>query len=206
MEETSVTLSDMREILLENDIVISISMKKDDEILHTAEVPFPSAGYGGGMLMLSPSEQYLVFSYYSGQSEEAYILFKIRDTCLEFIYGSDYLYGEGASYLFSEREELLYQALPNSIGPWYRENAEEDENGEPLFEFCQINVLDIQEKTVSCHSIQVVPSERWDDELAEGEPPCLIEIVDSHMLRIVMPWGEEQLVLPLDDRIIFRPS
>ena len=204
MEETSVTLSDMREIFLDDDIVIS--MKRGNEILHTFEVPFPSAGYGGGMLMLSPSEQYLVFSYYSGQSEEAYILFEIQDASLKFIYGSDYLYGEGASYLFSEHEELLYQALPNSIGPWYRENAEDDENGELFFEFCQINVLDIQKKTVECHSIHVVPSECWDDKWAEGEPPCLIEIVDCHMLRITMPWGEEQLVLPLDDRIIFRPN
>ena len=117
MEETSVTLSDMREIFLDDDIIIS--MKRDDEILHTFEVPFPSAGYGGGMLMLSPSERYLVFSYYSGQSEEAYILFEIQNSCLEFIYSSDYLYGEGVSYLFSEHEELLYQALPKSIGPWY---------------------------------------------------------------------------------------
>ena len=87
MEETSVTLIDMLEIFLDDDIIIS--MKRDDEILHTFEVPFPSAGYGGGMLMLSPSERYLVFSYYSGQSEEAYILFEIQDSCLEFIYGSE---------------------------------------------------------------------------------------------------------------------
>lgn len=206
MEETSVTLSDMREIFLNDDDDIIISMKRDDEILHTFEVPFPSAGYGGGMLMLSPSERYLVFSFYSGQSEEAYILFEIQDSCLEFIYGTDYLYGEGISYLFSEREELLYQALPKSLGPWYREDAEENAKGELIFEFCQINVLDIQRKTVACHSIQVVPSEHWDDEWAEGEPPCLMEIIDCHALSIVMPWGEEQLALPLNDRILFRPS
>lgn len=176
MEETSVTISDMREIFLDDDIIIS--MKRNNEILYTFEVPFPSAGYGGGMLMLSPSERYLVFSYYSGQSEEAYILFEIQDSCLEFIYGSDYLYGEGASYLFSEHETLLYQALPKSLGPWYREDAEENEKGELIFEFCQINVLDIQRKTV----------------------------VDCHALSIAMPWGEEQLALPLDDRILFRPS
>ena len=203
-EATSITLSDMREIILDDDIVIS--MKKGEEILHAFEVPFPSAGYGGGILMISPSERYLVFSYYSGQSEEAYILFEIRDTYLELIYGSDYLYGEGASYLFSEHEDFLYQALPKSIGPWYCECAEEDENGELFFEFCQINVLDIQKKTVTCSSIQVIPSEHWDDEWAEGEPPCLTEIVDRHTLRITMPWGEEQLVFPLDDRVTFRPN
>ena len=49
--------------------------------------------------MLSPSERYLVFSYYSGQSEEAYILLEIQDSCLEFTYGSDYLYREGASIM-----------------------------------------------------------------------------------------------------------
>ena len=98
MEETSVILSDRREVILDDEDII-ISMKRDDEILHTFKVPFPSAGYGGGMLMLSPSERYLVFSYYSGQSEEAYILLEIQDSCLEFTYGSDYLYGEGASIM-----------------------------------------------------------------------------------------------------------
>ena len=200
---TSVTLSDMREIILDD---IVISMKKGKEIIHAFEFPVPSAGYGGGALMLSPSERYLVFSYYSGQSEEAYILFEIYDTCLKFIYGSDYLYGEGASYLFSEREDFLYQALPKSIGPWYCEMAEEDENGELFFDFCQINVLDIQKTIVTHSSIQVIPPEHWDDELAEGEPPCLIDIVDCHTLRITMPWGEEQLALSLNGRITFRPS
>ena len=37
------------------------------------------------------------------------------------------------------------------------------------------------------------------------EPFYISEIVDDHILHIIMPWGEEEVVLPLNDIIAFKP-
>ena len=206
MEEKSVVLDDKQEIQLNDDNGILISIKSDNEIIHTLEISYPSAGYGGGRLLLSPSKQYLLFSYYSGESEEAYIIFKISDSHLESVYHSEYLCGEGASYIFSESEEFLFQLLPESVGPWYKEDTKIDQEGNLFFEFCQINILDIGSKEISKYKIRVIPSKDWDEDIAEKEPPRFIGVTDNFMLRMAMPWGEEKLAFPLDDVIVFRPK
>jgi len=43
------------------------------------ELPYPSAGIGGGRLLKSPSEGHVVLSLYSGQSEEGYEVFAQSD-------------------------------------------------------------------------------------------------------------------------------
>ena len=60
MEEKSVTLSDGQEIILDDDNDIFLSIKSGNEIIHTLEVSYPSGGYGGGKLLLSPSKRYLL--------------------------------------------------------------------------------------------------------------------------------------------------
>lgn len=206
MEGKSIVLSDNRKILLNDDNDILISIISGGEIVHTFEAFCPSGGYGGGALLLSPSEQYLLFSYYSGESEEGYMIFKIHNSCLECVYDCGYLCGEGASYVFSDNEEFLFQALPESVGPFYAEDAESDENGDLFFELCQINRLDIQNKTIDRHILRVFLPEHWDEDMAEEEPPRLTGIKDNRALCMAMAWGEEELAFPLEDVIVFRPE
>lgn len=205
-KEKCVVLRDKREILLSDDEDISLSVMLNGKTIYTYPVPYPSAGYGGGALLLSPSERYLLFSYFSGQSEEAYTVFKISACCLESVYESGYVCGEGASYIFSANEDYLIQALPESVGPWYEEDADTDKNGILFFEFGEITILDIKKKTPDKHLIHVYPSDNWDEDMAEGAPFYLDEIVDDRILRFVMPWGEEELALPLEEIIIFKPK
>ena len=69
MEETKmVLLSDKRKVVLEDDDDLILSLVFDDKAESIFEVPYPSGGYGGGRLKLSPSENYLIFSYFSGDS------------------------------------------------------------------------------------------------------------------------------------------
>ena len=206
MEIKSVILSDKREILLDDDNDITISIVCGDQIQYTLEISYPSCGYGGGSLLLSLSEQILLFSYYSGESEEGYMLFQIYPASLAFVYSSEILCGEGANYLFSDNDAFLFQMLPESIGPWYFEDAEIDENGNMFFALCQINVLNIQAKTVNRHTIHVFPSIHWDNDFAEAQPPHFLELINNRILSIAMPWGTEKLSLPLDDTIIFNPN
>lgn len=112
IEETkSVILVNHREITLDDADDIFLSFMNQGQPQSIFEVPYPDAGYGGGGLFLSPSEQYLVFVYFSGESEEAFILFKIEEDSLEVQYASAYLYGEDGDYWFSEDEKIFLQTL-----------------------------------------------------------------------------------------------
>lgn len=197
-----VTLSDNRQILLEdeNDIVLSVVSGGETKVRLPAA--YPSAGYGGGALSLSASEGYLLFSYCSGQSEEAFIVFRIAGDDLEPVYESGYLFGEGAGYLFSDDEAFLFQAL--RTGWWYEEAAETDKNGCSYYIFGQINVLDVENKTFWKHSIRVYPADDWIEEVTDEGPFRLCETVPGGALGVRMPWGKETLALPLQDPIVFR--
>ena len=138
-------------------------------------VPYPSAGYGGGSLWLSFSEKYLLFAYYSGESEEAYCLFRIEDGGLKLVYASGYRCGEGASYAFADNETFLVQALPASVGPWYLEDACTDADGRRYFAYGELNILDIQKGTMERHLLRVVPSADWDEQFAEAEAFFVVE-------------------------------
>lgn len=113
MEEVkTVFLTDGRKIALDDDNEeLILSLISNDKTEDTYEVPCPSGGYGGGSLQLSPAEKYLVFSYYSGESEEAFSLFEIENGRLKHLFNSGYLYGEDAYYSFANDEKLLVQTF-----------------------------------------------------------------------------------------------
>ncbi|MDE7326635.1 MAG: hypothetical protein K2N63_10210 [Lachnospiraceae bacterium] len=207
-EGRHILLRDKREIILHDDIILQndnailISILLEGNTIYSYPIAYPSGGYGGGTMLLSLSEQYLLFSYYSGQSEEAYILLRIRDSYLESVYESGYLCGEGASYVFSEDENYLFQALPASLGSWYvDENAQMDENKTPYFQYGEINMLHIGNKEVKKHSLNVYPSWNWDEDMAEAEPFYISAVADQ-FLSLAMPWGEIKLEFPLQDIIV----
>lgn len=203
-EGTHLTLKDGREILLQDDKDIFLSVRSGHETLSSYPFTCPSGGYGGGTLLLSPSEQYLIFSFFSGQSEEGFSLFQIEDSRLVPLFESEYFYGEGASYLFSDDEGVLFQSLLGGFGPWYVEDAYQDEEGAPYFRYGEINILDVKSKSLSRHKFHVYPSESWEAEI-DG-PSDISKITGGDTLHIAMPWGEETLTLPLEDTIVFRPE
>lgn len=199
-----VVLSDKREILLNDEGDIVLSVVSNGETKFTFEIPYPLEGYGGGTLLLSLSEKYLLFSYYSGQSEEAFILFRIEGEALKTVYESGYLYGEGAGYIFSNNEEFLFQTL--RTGWWYESEAEMDKNGNRFYEFGEINILNIMKKTLNKHRVQIYPSSDWKEEVTDEGDFLLSKIVNDDRISVIMPWGEEKLALPLKDVIVFKPE
>ena len=164
-----IILNDGRRIVLEDKEEICLTLYSCADAGQTFLVPYPSAGYGGGNLWLSLSEKYLLFAYYSGESEEAYCLFRIEDGGLKLVYESGYRCGEGASYAFADNETFLVQALPASVGPWYLEEACTDADGRRYFAYGELNILDIQKGTMERHLLRVVPSADWDEQFAEAE-------------------------------------
>ena len=162
--------------------------------------------YGGGSLWLSPSQSYLLFAYYSGQSEEGFTLFRITDK-LEEVYKS-YLIGEGASYFFSEDEKLLIQVLPNNCSTWdydIEDLTEKDEDGNLFYDFGYINIFDIEKKAISEHLIRVYHSDYLHFFETEYNDRSLSPtMAGANVLKLSMPWGDETFNFPLKGKIIFR--
>jgi hypothetical protein len=207
-ERKLVQLSDGREVQLIDDGSLSILLKKNGELLASVSMKLSPAGYGGGSIHLSPSESFVLFAYHSGQSEEAFTLVNL-DNDLTIVFESDYIFGEAASYCFTEDEGKLIQALPLSCdewwAPWIDENVDRDNEGYTHFRFGTINVLDLGTYKLVEHEVRIRPTNSWAPELKEYDPMLYPEIVGENTLKISWPWGDENFVLPLPEVIIYRP-
>lgn len=201
-----VVLTNKKEIVLNDDGAISLSIISCGQNSYIYPVPYPSCGYGGGGLLLSPSKQFLVFSYYSGQSSETFMLFKIEECSLELLYDSGDLCGENGDFCFFNNEECLLQAL--RTGWWYAGAEDEeqlDKDGNKFYEFGIINILKIKEKVLDKHSIHVYPTSEWEIEITDNGPFEFSEI-NGKSLSVITPWGKEVFYCPLKDVIIIKPK
>lgn len=202
--QKTVVLTNKREITLNDQLDIFLSLIDDTQEPYIFPVPYPLGGYGGGGLFLSPSENYLLFSYYSGQSSETFMLFKIEGHSLELLYDSGDLRGENGDFCFSDDEKYLFQAL--RTGWWYageEDEAKTDKDGNKFYEFGIINILKIKERVLEKHIIYVYPSDDWEIEITDFGPFEFSKITDR-LLNIAMPWGKETLNCPLKDVIIIK--
>ncbi len=198
-----VTLADGSKIILQDEDDITLSLVSNDKIKDTFQFPCPSGGYGGGSLLQSPSEKYVIFSYFSGESEEGFTLFEVVDYQFKFLYDSDYLYGEDANYDFADNEKTLIQTF--RIGSWYKENAETDKNGDMYYAFGELNLLNLETFSLDRHTILVYPSDDWKEEKTDVGTFLFTDIVNG-MLRVEMPWGNEIFQYPLQETLVIKFS
>jgi hypothetical protein len=207
LEDTKITkLKNGSEIRLNED-PLSIVKVSNGEVVASLKLQFPSSGYGGGSIYVSPSEKYILFLFYSGQSEEAFTLLTNNDE-ISILYESGYLFGEAASYCFSEREGYLVQGLPYTCSewwlPWIDGDVERDEEGYLYFPFGQINILNIQNSNLEKHEIIIQPKSNWQPN-QEGYNPFLSpEIIGNDILKVSWPWGNENFKLPITGDIVIK--
>lgn len=202
-EANTIFLSDGRKVVLDDTDDIILSLVSNNKTEDTFEMPYPSGGYGGGSLQLSPSGKYFVFSYFSGESEEAFLLLKIEDGRLKFLYNSGYLYGEDASYSFVNNEKILVQTFRTDT--WYKENAKTDENGDMYYKFGELNLFNLETHELDRHSIHVYPSDDWEEEKTDVGTFMFSEINDSQ-LSVIVPWGKVIFCEPLENILVIRPE
>ena len=202
MEETkTVFLADGRKIILDDDDDLILSFVSSNKTEDTCTVPYPSGGYGGGSLQLSPSEKYLVFSYFSGESEEAFSLFEIENGRLNLLYDSGYLYGEDAHYSFVNDEKILVQTFRTEF--WYKENAKPDENNDMYYEFGELNLFNLETHELIRHTIHVYPSDDWKEEETDVGPFMFSEI-NGCQFSVIVPWGKVTFCEPLENILVVR--
>ena len=197
-----VVLADGRKVVLEDDQDISLSLVINDDMQDTCQFPHLSGNYGGGSLLLSPSERYVVFSYFSGESEEGFALLEIEGKHLRLLYDSDYLYGEDANYSFINQEKGLVQTF--RTGGWYEEEAQTDENGDSYYQFGELNLLDLETNQLDRHTIVVYPSEDWVEEETDVGKFLFSHMEDGKSLCAEMPWGKEIFPYPLEETLVIR--
>ena len=202
MEETKIVfLAGGRKIILDDEDDLILSFVSSNKTEDTCTVPYPSGGYGGGSLQLSPSEKYLVFSYFSGESEEAFSLFEIENGRLNFLYDSGYLYGEDAHYSFVNDEKILVQTFRTEF--WYKENAKTDENNDIYYEFGELNLFNLETHELIRHTIHVYPSDDWEEEATDVGPFMLSEI-NGCQFSVIVPWGKVTFCEPLENILVVR--
>lgn len=90
----------------------------DGAVASEAALPYPGGGLGGGFLLVSPTERFVVVAMFSGQSEDGFELFD-RRTALKRVFGQEYLAGEASSYAFSDDESVLIMAVPATCTGWW---------------------------------------------------------------------------------------
>lgn len=206
MEEMkTVFLTDGKKIVLDDDNKLILSLVSNNKTEDTYKVPYPSGGYGGGSLQLSPSEKYLVFSYFSGESEEAFSLFEIENARFKLLYDSGYLYGENAMYSFVNDENIMVQTL--RTGFWYKENAKTDENKDLYYEFGELNLFSLETHELSRHTIHVYPSDDWKVEETDVGSFMFSEIISTKsgcQFSVVVPWGKITFREPLENILVVR--
>jgi hypothetical protein len=209
-DNISVSLKDKREINLVGKKGVDnalLSIISNGNTLFSFPLRNQSEGYGNeGCIWLSPSESYLLFLYFTGESEEGFTLFKIGDE-LELVYDCC-LVGEAGSYCFSEDEKWLIQFLPYGCDGWagYEIDPEEDEDGKQFYSFGHINVLDIEKKEFQKREIRIYPLCDWQiwQNWEPKEKPNIqypIELAGG-TLTVTMPWGKEEIKFPLEEEII----
>ncbi|MBD5535691.1 MAG: hypothetical protein HDQ99_08570 [Lachnospiraceae bacterium] len=202
MEEAkTVFLADGRKIILDDDDDLILSFVSNNKTADTYTVHYPSGGYGGGALQLSPSEKYLVFSYFSGESEEAFSLFGIENGRLKLLYDSGYLYGEDAHYSFVNDEKILVQTFRTEF--WYKENAKTDENNDIYYEFGELNLFNLDTHELIRHTIHVYPSDNWEEEETDVGPFMFSEI-NGCQFSVIVPWGKVTFCEPLENILVVR--
>lgn len=198
-----VTLADGSEIILQDDNDILLFLVSNDRVKDTFQFPHLSGNYGGGSLQLSSSEKYVIFSYFSGESEEGFALLEIVDSQFRLLHDSDYLYGEDANYSFADSEKILIQTFRTDS--WYKENAETDENGDMYYAFGELNLLNLETFNLDRHTVLVYPSDDWIEEKTDVGVFLFSDMADG-MLKIEMPWGSENFQYPLQETLVIRFS
>jgi hypothetical protein len=202
-EATSVTMQNGDRFSLEVGGSIAIVRVRGDRREERVEFPYPRAGFGEGALTLSSSERLLLFSYFSGQSEEAYRLIATEPQ-LQELGSCPYMFGEAASYAFSPHEKAMLMALPASCTPWEVDELEEDRSGNLFLEFGLLRIHRIVDDVATHHSLRAYFEQAWEPNRGGYDPDMKPEIDNEGNVTITLPSGRMQLAPPISDVVELR--
>jgi hypothetical protein len=162
-------------------------------------LPYPGVGLAAGAFVLSPCQRYVAVDYYSGQSEETFLLLDLQHG-LALVASPPYLLGEYASYAFSPDESLLLMALPLACTPWwvdpYESDFEVEDDGVRVMPFASLLICETSSGRLMRFSLAVVPASGASLPSAWDDPDLHPRFVDVATVCLAMPWGDTVIGLP----------
>jgi len=188
-------------------------LSADSSVQAAVQLDFPPAGFGGGGWVLSPSGDLLVLHYYSGQSEETFVLLNLSNRGLAVIAHPEYQYGEYASYAFSPTEDSMIMALPRTCGEWWScwedDGLETADDGAAVCHFATLLRCSTDSGLIHKTRLELLPSVASPLGKDEYDPDLTPRIFANCDLSIQLPWASARLNLadgPERVRIPYPPK
>lgn len=181
-------------------ITVSIVECGSGETRSAVRLPYPSAGYGGHELVVSPRGRYLALFLFSGQGEVGYELFTLGRE-LEHIGGLDYMFGEGDHPVFAPDERSLVMCWETYFH-WVRDQVPTERNR--VITWGEITVHALPDGPIERRQLQARLPDGWRPEPWAWTAPTDLHFVHGRELKLKTPWGSEPSLpfpLPADPTI-----
>lgn len=186
---------------------IWVELGVPDGATQRVELPVPSAGYGGGELVVSPDQRLAALLVFSGQGEQGYELFALTPQ-LRHLGGLPYVLGEGDAPVFSP--DGVWLAMVVACAPVVRGTetyAEDvlDPDGEDsvLIDWAAIYMQRLPDGPIGRVALGTrIPQSTDPDDLHEWELHGAVSFAAHGTLMIRLPWGETfGLRLPVTESV-----
>lgn len=161
-------------------------------------LPYPSAGYGGHELVVSPHGRYLALFLYSGQTEVGYELFELVPE-LAHCGSLPYQFGEGDQPVFSADERWLVMAWETYFDWW-----DDTEHGRAReVEWGALAVQQLPDGPILRTPMVARVPEGWEPEPSSWTAPTELRFAGGRELTLRTPWGTTpRIPFPLGDTVV----
>jgi hypothetical protein len=184
-------------------ITVSIVDRQSGELRSAVRLPYPSAGYGGHELVVSPSGHWLALFLYSGQSEVGYELFELVPE-LAHAGGLPYMFGEGDGPVFSTDERFLVMAWETYFD-WWSDASLADSDHDREIEWGALAVHELPNGAIFRVPLVARVPAGWSPEPSSWTAPTELRFTTPHELSLRTPWGAEPRIpfpLPEDGPVV----
>lgn len=160
-------------------------------------LPYPTAGLGGGELVVAPDQRHAALWIYSGQSEVGYELFALVPA-LRHLGGLPYVHGEGVAPVWSPDSRFL--AMLVGITPcvhgtdaWAEELLDPQAQGQLDVDIAELVVQDIvggrAPRRAKVHAR--IPASLDPDAFSEWTFYEPLELLGGVRVAFAVPWGAQ---------------
>ncbi|MBC8069577.1 MAG: hypothetical protein IAG13_14665 [Deltaproteobacteria bacterium] len=177
-------------------ITVSVVERSSGIERGTVRLPYPSAGYGGHQLVVSPSGRYLAMFLYSGQAEVGYELFELIP---ELVHTASlpYVFGEGDAPVFSPDERALVMVW-ESYFAWWSEDTLAERGLAREVEYGVCAVQELPDGPIVRIPVRARVPAGWRPEQSSWTAPTELRFVARDRLSLRTPWGSTpQIPFPL---------
>lgn len=117
-----------------NEETFCVELVEDYDVIDSFQLEEPECGYGGNDVFESPAGNLFVMGFYSGESDNAFIIFSVTNNKLNVLINEDYSYGE-ATYMWSPDSRCFYR-LVDSYGRY-------DASNDGVYPVGRVDVYDV---------------------------------------------------------------